>query len=249
MKRYAPYLFCAAGLLALFVLMPYFNAAQPRGVRITRAEAVRIADVEAKRLGIPIDKAWSNLTWDTSQILEKELNRDPARLRRAHEDPVLGPRMGSYAATFYRRGQEKFSPYGYVNVGGTGDIIAARLFSRPETPGKNATEAELRPVADAFVRSRAFPGAPSPQFESARPNVLRVRTDWTFRYRVATAFRTGRVVPYLLVHFTGGRFSGWSLTEEYADGTPFKYESGSELAGQFRRKIQERLPVQGQISS
>jgi len=57
MKRYAPYLFCAAGLLALFVLMPYFNAAQPRGVRITRAEAVRIGDVEAKRLGIPVDKA------------------------------------------------------------------------------------------------------------------------------------------------------------------------------------------------
>ena len=235
MKRYAPYLLCAAGLLTLFVLMPYFNAAQPRGVRITRAQASAIADAEAKRLGVPVDKAWSNLTWESSQILERELNRDSARLRRAHDDPVLGPRLGSYSASYYRRGQEKSPPYGYVNVSGTGEIISARVFSRPETPGKHPTEGELRPLADAFVRSRVFPGAPSPQFESARPNVLRVRTDWTFRYRIASAFPTGRVVPYLLVYFTGGRFSGWLLTEEYADGTPFKYESGSELAGQFAR--------------
>ena len=82
MKRYAPYLFSAAGLLALFVLIPHFNAAQPRGVSITRAEASRIADAEAKRLGIPVAKAWSNLTWAGAPLLEKELDKDPDRRRR-----------------------------------------------------------------------------------------------------------------------------------------------------------------------
>src|SRR4029077_439006 len=79
-----------------------------------------------------------------------------------------------------------------------------------------------RPRADAFVQSRAFPGAPSPQFEDARPSVMRARTDWTFRYRVKTSFPIGKVVPYLYVHFTGDRFAGWTLIEEYADGSLFR---------------------------
>jgi stage II sporulation SpoE-like protein len=235
MKRYAPYLFCAAGLLALIVLMPHFNAAQPRGVRITRAEASRIADAEAKRLGIPVEKAWSNLTWVGAPLLENELDKDPDRRRRADDDPTIGPRLGGYHASYYRRGQEKNPPYGYVYITGNGEILAARRYERVEKPGAKATEGQLRPVADTFVHSRIFPGAPSPQFESARPNVMRSRTDWTFRYRVANTFPVGNVVPYLMVFFNGDHFSGWALIEEYADGTPYRGDSGSELAGQFLR--------------
>ncbi|HEY2322400.1 MAG TPA: SpoIIE family protein phosphatase [Thermoanaerobaculia bacterium] len=235
MKRYAPYLFCAAGLLALFVLMPYFNAAQPHGVRITRAEALHIADAEAKRLGIPVEKAWSNLTWAGSPLLEKELDKDPEKRRLAGDDPAIGPRLGGYHASYYRRGQEKFTPYGYVYVSGSGELLAARKYVRPEKPGANATEAQLRPRAEAFVHSRPFPGAPSPQFESARPTVGRSRTDWIFRYRVASKFPIGNVVPYLMVYFNGDEFAGWALIEEYADGMPYRGDSGSELAGQFVR--------------
>jgi hypothetical protein len=235
MKRYAPYLFSAAGLLALFVLIPHFNAAQPRGVSITRAEASRIADAEAKRLGIPVAKAWSNLTWAGAPLLEKELDKDPDRRRRAADDPTIGPRLGGYHASYCRRGQEKNPAYGYVYVAGNGDILAGRRYERVEKPGAKASEAQLRPQADAFVHSRVFPGAPSPQFESARPNVMRSRTDWIFRYRVANTFPIGNVVPYLMVYFNGDHFAGWALIEEYADGTPFRGDSGSELAAQFVR--------------
>jgi hypothetical protein len=235
MKRIAPYLFSAAGLLALFGLIPRFNAAQPRGASITRAEASHIADVEAKRLGIPVQRAWSNLTWVGSSLLEKELDNDPDRRRRAAGDPVVGPRLGGYHASYYRRGQEKTPAYGFVYISGSGEILAAHIYQRPEERGANATEVQLRPRADAFVHSRAFPGAPSPQFESARPTVSRSRTDWIFRYRVANTFPIGNVVPYLMVYFNGDHFAGWALIEEYADGTPFRGDSGSELAGQFAR--------------
>ena len=86
-------------------------------------------------------------------------------------------------------------------------------------------------MADAFVHSRNFPGAPSPQFEDARPNVLRSRTDWVLRYRVKTSFPIGNVVPYLNVYFAGDKFSGWALIEEYADGSQFRSDdTGSGVA-------------------
>ena len=43
MKRYAPYVLCVAGLAALCILIPRFNAAQPRGVALTRGDAREIA--------------------------------------------------------------------------------------------------------------------------------------------------------------------------------------------------------------
>src|SRR5437764_15046252 len=100
MKRIAPYLVSAAGLLALFVLIPRFNAAQPRGASITRAEASHIADREAKRLGIPVQRAWSNLTWAGSSLLDKELDNDPDRRRRDARDAVTGPRVSGYHASY-----------------------------------------------------------------------------------------------------------------------------------------------------
>jgi serine phosphatase RsbU (regulator of sigma subunit) len=230
MKRFAAYLACAVGIAVLILLIPRYNAVQPR-VKITRGEARKIADEEAHKLGIRIDKAWTNMVWVGSPLLDRELENDAERYRRAADDPVVGPRLGGYRVTYYRRGLEKFVPYGYVYVSGQGEILSARLRQRPETRGANATEAQLRPLADAFVRSRVLAGAPHPIFESARPNVQRGRTDWTFRYSVPSKFPTGNVVMYLWVYYNGDRFAGWDLIEEYADGAPFRGEN--QLGGTF----------------
>lgn len=230
MKRLLPYLAFAGGIALLALLIPRYNGVQPR-VEITRAEAHRIADEEARKLGIPVGRAWTNVTWVGSPLLDRELEEDTERYRRAQDDPVVGPRLGGYHVNYYRRGLEKFIPYGHVYVAGNGDVLAARQRQRPETVGAHKKEAELRPLADAFVRSRVLPGAPNPVFESARPNVLRGRTDWTFRYSVPSQFPTGNVVMYLWVYFNGDRFAGWDLIEEYADGTP--YRGDSEIGGTF----------------
>jgi hypothetical protein len=234
MKRLFPILALAGGLLVLFLLIPHFNAAQP-AVEITRGEAQRIADVEGKKIGIPVDQAWPNITWIGSGLLDKELKDDPERRRAAAADPVIGPRLGGYRVTYYRRGLEKWIPHGNVYVAGNGDVLAARLRLRPETPGANATEEQLRPKADAFVASRQLPGAPSTDFESARPTVSRSRTDWIFRYRVESSFPVGNVVPYLWVFFAGDDFAGWDLIEEYADGSPYRDDNTGEILGTFLR--------------
>ena len=117
MKRLVPLLLCLAGLILLALLVPRFNAAQPRGVAITRAEAKVIADGAAQRVGVPVTKAWSNEIWYVSPYLEKELERDPARVLRADGDPVIRPRMGAYRVTYYRRGGEKFLPPSYLADG------------------------------------------------------------------------------------------------------------------------------------
>lgn len=231
MKRFLlPLAAFAAGLTLIAVLMPRFNAAQPAGIRLTRGDAVKIADVEATRMGIPVSEAWPSLSWSDSPLIAKELQSKPDLRRRANDDPVLGPRLGGYKRNYYRRGAEKFQPYGYVVVDHrSGAILAERRFMKVDEPGARATEAQLRPKADAFAHSRAFIGAPSPKFEEARPNVLRSRTDWVFRYRVpTTGFPIGNVVPYLNVYFTGDKLAGWALIEEYADGSPFRGDQAGE---------------------
>lgn len=224
MKRLVPFLAFGAGILLLAILVRRFDLVQPR-VEISRSEAKRIGDQEAKNLGVPVDKSWHTITWVAAPHLDKEFEKDPERWRRSLDDPAVGPRMGGYRITYYRKELEKQIPYGRVYVSGEGDILAARLFQRPETRGASLTEAQLRPVADAFVKSRTFPGAPNPVFESARPNVQRGRTDWTFRYRVDSKFPTGKVVMYLWIYYNGDRLAGWDLIEEYADGTPFRFEN------------------------
>jgi hypothetical protein len=238
MKRYAPYALCAAGLVALSILIPHFNAAQPRGVRLTRAQAAAIADRAARQIGIPVSRAWSNITWGYSDHLDKELSNDDARRRLAYNDPVVGPRLGFYRIFYYRYNADKSTWYGFALVSRThGEVLGVRKRFGNEERGANATEAMLRPRADAFVNSRVFPGAPSPRFEQARPTVLRNRTDWEFRYRVPSKFPTGSVVPYLNVYFTGDQFAGWNLSEEYADGHPFRADNTSDVAITFLRFI------------
>jgi hypothetical protein len=238
MKRFVPFALSVAGLIALFALMPLFNAAQPRGVKVTRAQALEIANRAARGVGIPVDRAWPNITWTHSALLEKELQNDSDRRRRASDDPVIGPRLGAYRVIYYRRGSDKSTWYGLVEVSGrTGDVLSARIRRNAEDKGATATEAELRPRADAFVASRIFPGAPSPKYEQARPMVLRNRTDWTLRYRVASTFPTGNVVPYLQVFFSGNEFAGWGLVDEYTDGHAFREDNVGEVAFAFFRFI------------
>ena len=230
MRKALPLIAFVGGIIALALLIPRYNGVQPR-VDITRGEAERIAAEEARKLGIPVEKAWTDTIWEGSPLLDRELEKDPEAYRRAQDDPVVGPRLGGYRVTYWRRGLEKATPYGQVYVSGQGEIISARLRQRPETPGANMTEAQLRPQADAFIRSRTLPGAPSLVFESARPNVTRSRTDWTFRYKATPKVVVGNVVTYVWVFFNGDRFAGWELVEEYADGTPFRGDI--EIAGAF----------------
>ncbi|HVS31543.1 MAG TPA: PP2C family protein-serine/threonine phosphatase [Thermoanaerobaculia bacterium] len=234
MKRLAPFIVCVAGIVALWFLIPRFNASQPHGIKLTRGQAKAIADREAKKAGIEVERAWSILTWAGSGPLDQELDRSPELRRQAAADPVIGPRFGGYHATYYRRGLEKFQPYGDIVIdAGSGEVLMWRRRMRAEEPGERLEEGEIRRRADALIASRSFPGAPNPQFEDARPTRLRNRTDWIVRYRVPSTFDTGKVVPYLWVYFTGGQLGGWALIEEYADGSNFRGDNAGEFAGLF----------------
>ena len=103
-------------------------------------------------------------------------------------DAVVGPRLGGYRVTYFRPGLEKFPEFGYVIVGHRRRRSSEPVSrARAEEKGAQPDIADLRPAADRFAASRAFPGAPRPEFDSARPNVLRDRTDHVFRYRVPHA--------------------------------------------------------------
>jgi hypothetical protein len=230
MKRLIPYLAFTAGIIVIVCLMPWFNSAQPAGARITRRQATAIADAQARKLGIPVDQSQVNLTWYESLLFDKELGKDPERRRAAQKDPVIGPRLGAYRRAYYRPGRGKSVPWGDVTVDArTGEVVTARRRLLPEETGATMTEAQLRPRSDRFVNSRSFPGAPNPQFESARPTVMRSRTDWIFRYRVPSKFPTSNVIPYLYVYFSGDQLTGWSPSEEYADGRAFFGDSGGDI--------------------
>jgi hypothetical protein len=230
--------FPIAGLIGLGVyaaLLPFVTAPQPRGLSITRSEARRIADEETRRLGVPLETAWSVITWEESDILDKEFRGDAARRATAVKDPVIGPRFGGYRVTYYRIGLEKFPPFAEVVVGVDGRLLWAQRRYRAEEPGTSPSVESLRPRADAFVSSRLFPGAPDPVFEDVRLTALRGRTDHLFRYRVKSAIPTGDVVFYLGVQYAGDAFAGWVLFEEYADGRRFRDDFGGKVALTFVR--------------
>ncbi|HYR28408.1 MAG TPA: PP2C family protein-serine/threonine phosphatase [Thermoanaerobaculia bacterium] len=237
MKRFVPWVLAIAGAAVLLYVLPLYRPGQPRGIKITRPEARKIADKAARQVGIPVDDSWSTIVWAPSPFLGKEL-RDHPRRDAAWEDPIVGPRMRTYRVTYYPKNDIKNQPLGFVWIGGErGSIVSARRLRRPEDVGKTMTEAQLRPMADAFVNSRPFRAAPNPVFESARPTVQRNRTDWVFRYRVPMTFPLENVVPYLNVYYAGDQFMGWMLAEEYADGRFFKDDNSGELIGTFAQFI------------
>ncbi|HEX7616212.1 MAG TPA: PP2C family protein-serine/threonine phosphatase [Thermoanaerobaculia bacterium] len=216
----------AAGAALLAVLIPLYDAPQPRGLSVTRGRVREVADAEARKWGIPVDKAFVVTTQDGSLLLDKELRDKPDLRRKADLDPVVGPRLFGFRVTYWRNGFDKYPPFGDVAVSRTGEILTVRRQARTEETGASPKADDLRPAADAFVASRAFPGAPNPVYEDVRPNVLRSRTDNVFRYKVPSTFPTGDVVCYLTVSFTGDQPAGYELVEEYRDGRRFAYDSG-----------------------
>jgi hypothetical protein len=229
MKRLLPWIAAAVGIAALLLVLPLYGPAQPKGMAITRGDAGVIADRAARQVGIPVERTFRTIVWWPSRILEKELQKHPRRAD-AWDDPVLGPRLNAYRVAYYYQGKDKYPPYGHVYVDArSGEVIAARLRLRDEDTEAHPGEQALRARADAFARSRAFPGSPSPQFESARPMVLSGRTDWVFRYRVPLKFPLKNVAPYLTVNFAGNRLAGWNVIEEYADGHQSDAENGSQI--------------------
>lgn len=235
MRRWGFLLVGFFGLALYVALLPRYSTVQPHGLTITRSEAQRVADEEARKLGIPLEKSWTVVTWEDSDILEKEFRGDRARRAAAALDPVVGPRLGGYRVTYFRLGLEKYPPFGEAVVGVDGRLLWAERRFRAEEPGSMPSAESLRPRADAFVASRVFPGAPHPVFEDVRPTVLRARTDHLFRYRVKPAMPTGDVVFYLGVQYAGDEFAGWSLFEEYADGRRFRGDFGGDVALTFLR--------------
>jgi hypothetical protein len=235
LRRWGFLLAGALGLAVYAALLPRYSIVQPQGLSITRGDARRIADEEARKLGIPLEKAWAVVTWEDSDILEKEFRTDRARRVAAVLDPVIGPRLGGYRVTYFRLGLEKHPTFGEAVVGLNGRLLWAERRFRAEDPGSMPSPDSLRPRADAFVASRVFPGAPDPVFEDVRPTVLRARTDHLFRYRVKPGIPAGDVVFYLGVRYAGDEFAGWSLFEEYADGRSYRDDSRGGVAITFLR--------------
>ncbi len=235
MRRWGLPLAGLFGLVVYAALLPLFRTVQPEGLAITRADARRIADVEARALNVDVGSAFAVTTWENSDILEKEFRGDAARRRAAEHDPVVGPRLAGFKVTYYRPGLEKNPPWAEVVVGVDGKVLWALRRFRAEETGSSPSVESLRPKADGFVRSRSFPGAPSPVFEDVRPTVLRGRTDHVFRYRVKPGIPTGDVVFYLGVEYAGDDLAGWILLEEYADGRGYRSESGGNVVIAFVR--------------
>jgi hypothetical protein len=232
MKRTINLAFGIAGIIVMMLLIPLFEAPQPRDLSISRATARATADSVARKLGIEVDSAWVLVTWESSHLLESELADDPERRRAADYDPVLAPRLAGFRVTYFRRGLEKWPAYGWVTISRDGRATGARRTPRSEVEGSHPETASLRRAADT-IAALQLPGAPAAEFESARPSVLRVRTDHVFRYRVPPAEPIDKVAHYLSVYFAGDQFSGWALIDEYADGTQFRYAVGENIAGTF----------------
>lgn len=231
MKRFSTLLACVAGLAALLLLLPLFDAPQPRGVRITRGEARAIADREARKLGVNLDDIWAVITWENHALLENEFKGKPELRRKAGLDPIVGPRMVAYQVVYFYNGRPKFPNAADVFIEPrTGAVIGARRRVPNEEAAPPMTDGEARRIADRFLAAQSLPGVADPQFEDIRPTVFRNRVDRLVRYRVPHEVLTGKVAMLVGVYFIGNRFAGWMPIEEYADGSQFQ-GGGPEIAG------------------
>jgi serine phosphatase RsbU (regulator of sigma subunit) len=233
MKRLSIHLAFVVGIAGLALLLPWFDPPQPEGISISRAQARAIADRQARELGIDVDKAWVVTVWENSPLLVEELDPRPELREKARTDRVVGPRIGYFTTTYFRPGLEKRPEFGSVYVGTDGTVLGARRRARAETAGAKPEADALRPLADRFVTSRQFPGAPDPVFEEARPTAFFARTDHIFRYKVESDFPLDSLSYYLYVFYVGDTFAGWALIEEYSDGRAFRGQDGENLANAF----------------
>lgn len=224
-----------AGAVALGFLVRPLRTAQPAEVSITRAQALALANAEARKVGIDVDAAWPVVTFEPSNLLEEGLRGDVERRRRAAADPVLGPRLGNWVVTYFRKGLEKWPAYGLAGVTTRGEVTGAYRTARPEERGAKPAAEELRPEADRIAASRPFPGSPNPVFERVKPNVLPSRTDHAFHYRIQSPLTPAGVHNYLVLYFVGDRFAGWDALEEYADGRRYRFENADSISSNFLR--------------
>ena len=233
MKRFFPLIACVLGLAALLALLPLFDAPQPRNVRITRAEARRLADEQVRKLGVNVEDTWSVISWENHPLLEAEFQGKPELRRRAGLDPVVGPRLVAYYVVYFYKDKSKFPRAADVYLTpDTGEIIGARRFVQTEDAAPPATDEQVRREADRFLATHKVPGVVNPQFDDIRPNVLRNRTDRLVRYRVPHDFPTGKVAMYVGIYFIGDQFAGWMPIEEYTDGSQFQGD-GFGVIGTF----------------
>jgi len=223
MKRFIPILACVAGVAALVALLPFFDPPQPRGVRITRDAARDIADREAQKLGVDLNRAWGVTSFEQHGLLEDRYKDDPELRRRADADPVVGPRINAYFVRYFRTGEPKFPQWADVYVDGRdGAVIGVRTFDRNDDAAQALSDAEVKRRADEFLRSRRIPGVVNPQYWEIRPTVYRKRVDKLVLYRVPHDFPTGKISMLIGIYFTGDRFAGWMPIEETADGSQFR---------------------------
>ncbi len=145
-----------AGLLA--VLIPLYDAPQPRGLSVTRGRVREVADAEARKWGIPVDQAFVVTTLENSPLLDKELRGKPDLRRRADTDPVLGPRLVGFHVTYWRNGAEKNPPYGFVTVSRTGEVLAVLRQARMEEAGSRAEAGRAQAEGGRARRLAPLPG-------------------------------------------------------------------------------------------
>jgi hypothetical protein len=148
MKRYGFVLAAIVGIALLAVLVPVFDTAQPRGLVITRRKARAVADEAARKLRIDPGLSYAVMVWSPSELLEQELAGDPARRRKADEDPVLSALLGSYLVTYFRPGLEKRPEYGFVFVGKKGEVVSVLRRARAEEAGAAPSPESLRHVLE-----------------------------------------------------------------------------------------------------
>ena len=177
---------------------------------MTRGRVREVADAEARKWGIEVDKAFVVTTLD--ELLaprqgaprqagpQAQGRRRPGRSARGSSGS--GSRTGATASTSTRR---------------TGDVVGLADGRGPRRAAAGA-DGGARGVAEGRRPprrgpTRSSPRAPSrarrtPSSRTCGRTSCRTRTDHSFRYRVPSSFPTGDVVCYLDVHFVGDKPRG-----------------------------------------
>jgi len=243
MKKALPYLACVLGIVVLVALLPRFNAAQPQGIRLTRSDAVPIADAQARQLGIPVDRSWNVLSWANSTLLDKELGPNAELRRRAADDPVIGPRLGGYKRIYYRRGLEKSVPYRLRRRRSAhGRRAHGRRTSRAE---QTARAAHGSAVASEGGRVRAFARISRSAVAAVRgcaPERHALATDWDVPI-ASRRLRDRQASAVLMFHITGRPFSD-GAEESHAEAAA---SSGGERMTFGARILELRRRRSGKI--